>query len=89
MQNAQQQSPEGVVVQGQEQETKTGAWTNITGALGAKEALAFLQASDAPPPATLEETVAALVLTLHSWTRGHTIVLYDKTGPPYARTATC
>ena len=87
MQNAQQQSPEGVVVQGRA--TKTGAWTNLTGAPRAKEALAFIQESDAPPPATLEETAAALVLTLHSWTRGHTIVVHDKTGPPYARTATC
>ena len=87
MQNAQQQSPGGVVVQGRE--TKTGAWTNLTGAQHAKEALAFIQESDAPPPATLEETAAALVLTLHSWTRGHTIVLHDKTGPPCARTATC
>ena len=87
MQNAQQQSPEGVVVQGRE--TKPGAWTNLTGASGAQEALTFIQESDAPPPATLEETAAALVLTLHSWTRGHTIVLHDKTGPPYASTATC
>ena len=87
MQNAQQQSPEGVVVQGRE--TKTGAWTNLTGAPHAKEALAFIQESDAPPPATLEETAAGLVLTLHSWTRGHTTVRHDKTGPPYARTATC
>ena len=87
MQNAEQQSPEGVVVQGQE--TKAGAWTYLTGASHAKEALAFIQESDAPPPATLEETAAALVLTLHSWTRGPTIVLHDKTGPPYARTATC
>ena len=87
MQNAQQQSPEGVVVQGRE--TRTGAWTNLTGAPHAEEALAFIQESDAPPPATLEETAAALVLTLHSWTRGHTILLHDKTGPPYARTATC
>ena len=50
MQNAQQQSPEGVVVQGRE--TKTGAWTNLMGAPRAKEALAFIQQSDAPPPAT-------------------------------------
>ena len=85
--NAQQQSPEGVVVQGRE--TKTGAWTNLTQAPHAKEALDFIQESDALPPATLEETAEALVLTLHSWTRGHTIVLHDKTGPPYARTATC
>ena len=84
MQNAQQQSPEGVVVQGRE--TKTGAWTNLTGAPHAKELLAFIQESDTPPPATLEETAAALVLTLHSWTRGHTIILHDKTGPPYACT---
>ena len=87
MQNAQQQSPEGVVVQGRE--TKIGAWTNLTGAPHAKEALAFIQESDAPPPATLEETAAALVLTLHSLTRGHTIVLHDKTGCPYTRIATC
>ena len=73
----------------QGRETKTGAWTNLTGAPRAKEALAFIQESDALPPPTLEETAAALVLTLHSWTRGHTIVLHDKTGPPYARTATC
>ena len=87
MQNAQQQSPEGVVVQGRE--TKAGAWRNLTGAAHAKEALAFIQESDAPLPATLEETAAALVLTLHSWTRRHTNVLHDKTGPPYARTTTC
>ena len=87
MQKAQQQSPEGVVVQGHE--TKAGAWTNLTGDPHGKEALAFIQESDALPSATLEETAAALVLTLHSWTRGHTIVLHDKTGPPYARTATC
>ena len=87
MQNAQQQSLEGVVVQGRD--TKTGAWTNLTGAPHAKEGLASIQEFDAPPPATLEETAAALVLTLHSWRRGHTIVLHDKRGPPYARTATC
>ena len=87
MQNAQQQSPEVVVVQGLE--TKTGVWTNLNGAPRAKEALALIQESDAQPPATLEETAAALVLTLHSWTRRGTIVLHDKTGPPYARTATC
>ena len=85
--NAQQQSPEGVVVQGRE--TKTGAWTNLTRAPHAEEALDFIQESDAPPPEALEETAEALVLTLHSWTRGHTIVLHDKTGPPYARTGTC
>ena len=78
--NAQQQSPEGVVVQGRE--TKTGARTNLTRAPHAEEALDFIQESDAPPPATLEETAEALILTLHSWTRGHTIVLHDKTGPP-------
>ena len=89
--HAQQQSPEGVVVQGLEsgRETKTGAWTNLTRAPHAEEALDFIQETDALPPATLEETAEALVLTLHSWTRGHTIVLHDKTGPPYARTATC
>ena len=79
MQNAQQQSPEIVVVQGRE--IKTGAWTNLTEAPRAKEALAFIQESDAPAPATLEETAAALVLPLHSRTQGHTIVLHDKTGP--------
>ena len=78
MQNAQQQSTEGVVVQGRE--TKTGAWTNLTGAPRVQEALTFIQESDVPLPATLEETAAALILTLHSWTRGHTIVLHDKTG---------
>ena len=75
------------MVQGRE--TKTGAWTNLTGAPRAREALTFIRESDAPPPATLEETASALVLTLHSWTRGHTIVLHDKKAPPYARTATC
>ena len=64
-------------------------WTNLGGAPHAKDALAFIQESDASPPATLEETAAALVLTLHSRTRGHTIVLHDKMGPPYAHTATC
>ena len=43
MQNAQQQSPEGVVVQGRE--TKTGACTNLTGAPRAQEALTFIQQS--------------------------------------------
>ena len=46
-----------------------------------QEALTVIQESDAPPPASHEESAAALVLTLHSWTRGHTIVLHDKTGP--------
>ena len=87
IQNAHQQSPEGVVVQGRE--TKTGAWTNLPGSPCAQEALTFIQESDAPPPAIHEETAAALVLTLHSWTRGHTIVLHDKTAPPYASTTTC
>ena len=87
MQNAQQQPPEREVVQGRE--IKTGSWTNLTAALCAQEAPTFIQESDAPPPATLEETAAALVLTLLSWMRGHTIVLHDKTPPPYARTATC
>ena len=62
---------------------------NLAGSRHAQEALTFIQECDAPPPATHEETAAALVLTLHSWTRGQTIVLHDKTGPPYARTATC
>ena len=87
MQKAQQQSAEGVVVQGRE--TKTGAWTNFAASPRVQDALTFIQQSDTPPPATLEETAVALVLTLHSWTRGHTIVLHDKTAPPYARTATC
>ena len=87
MQNAQQQLPEGVVVQGRE--TKTGAWKNLTGAPRAQEALTFIEESDAPPSPTLAETGAALVLTLHSRTRGHTIVLHDRTGPPYVRTGTC
>ena len=87
IQNAHQQSPEGVVLQGRV--TNNGAWTNLGGSPRAQEALTFIQESDVPPPATQKETAAALVLTLHSWTRGHTIVLHDKTGPPYARTATC
>ena len=69
--------------------TKPGAWANLTGAPRAQVALSCIQESDAPPPATLEQTATALVLTLYSWTRGHTIVLDDKTGPNYARTATC
>ena len=87
IQNAHQQSPEGVVVQARV--TKTGAWTNLAGSPRAHEALTLIQESDVPPPATHKETAAALVLTLHSWTRGHTIVLHDKTAPPYACTATC
>ena len=79
MHNAQQQSPEAVVVQGRE--TQTGAWTNPAGAPRAQEALTFIQDSDAPPPATLEETAAALVLTPHSGMRGHMIVLHDKMAP--------
>ena len=75
------------MVQGRE--TKTRAWTNLTRAPHAEEALDFIQKSDPQLPATLKETAEALVLTLHSWTRGHTIVLHNKTGPPYARTATC
>ena len=73
----------------QGRETQTGGWTKLAGSLCAQEALIIIQESDPPPPATHEETAAALVLTLHSWTRGHTIVLHDKTAPPYARTATC
>ena len=73
----------------QGRETKNGAWTNLAGAPRGQEALTFIQESDAPPPASLEETAAGLILILHSWTRGHTIVLHHKTGPPYARTATC
>ena len=46
MQNDQQQSPEGVVVQGRE--TKTRAWTNLAGSPRAQEALTFNQQSDAP-----------------------------------------
>ena len=52
MQNTEQESPERMVVQGRK--TKTGAWTNLTGAPCAREALAFIQESDAQPPATLE-----------------------------------
>ena len=74
------------MVQGRE--TKTGAWTNLAGSPCAQQALTLIQESDAPPPETNEETAAALLLTLHSWMRGHTIVLHDKTAPPYARTAT-
>ena len=69
--------------------SKTGAWTNLAGSPHAQEALTFIQASDASLPATHEGTAAALVLTLHSTTWGQTTVLHDKTGPPYARTATC
>ena len=64
MQNAKQNSLEGVVVQGRK--TRTGASSNHIGAPRAQEALTSIQGSDAPPPATLEETAAALVLTLHS-----------------------
>ena len=64
MQNLQQQSPEGVVVQGRE--TKTGAWMNLAGAPRAQEAMTFIQESNTPPPAILQETAAALVLTLQS-----------------------
>ena len=87
IQDARQQSLEGAVVQGRV--SKTGAWTYLVGSPHTQEALTFIQESAAPLPATHKETAAALVLTLHSWTRGHTIVLHDKTGPPYARTATC
>ena len=87
IQDARQQSTEGVVVQGRI--SKTGAWTNLTGSPHAQEALTFIQESDGPPPATHKETAAALVLTLHIRTRGHPIVLHDETAPPYARTATC
>ena len=69
--------------------SKTWAWTNLAGTPHTQEALTFIQESDATPPATHEETAAALFLTLHSWTRSHTIVPHDKTGPPYAATATC
>ena len=87
IQSAHQQLPERLMAQGGV--SKTGAWTNLAGSSRPQEALTFIQESDASSPATHEETVAALVPTLHSWTRGHTIVLHDKTGPPYARTATC
>ena len=50
IQNANQQSSEGVVVQGRV--TKTGAWTNLAGSPSAQEASTFIQESDAPPPAT-------------------------------------
>ena len=62
--------------------SKTAAWTNIAGSTHAQEALTFIQESDARPPVTHEETAAALVLTLHSWTRGHTIVLHEKKRAP-------
>ena len=68
--------------------SKTGDWTNLAGSPRAQEALTLIQESDAPPQATYEETAAALFLALHNWTPGHTIVLHDKTPPPYARTAT-
>ena len=80
IQNARQQSTEGVVVQGRV--SKTGAWTNLAASPHAQEALIFIQETDAPPPATHKDTAAALLLTLHSWTWGHTIVLHDKTGAP-------
>ena len=87
IQNAHQQSQEGVVVQGGV--SKTGAWTNLAGSPRAQEALTFIQESDAPPPATHQETATSLVLTLHSWTQGHTNVLHEKMCPPCASTATC
>ena len=87
IQKAHLQSLEGVVVQGRV--SKTGASTNLAESPQAQEALTFIQESVAAPPANNEETAAAVVLTLHCWTRGHNIVLHDKTGPPYARTATC
>ena len=87
IQNAHQQSLEGVVVPGRV--PKTGAWTNLAGSRHLQEALMFIQESEAPLPATHEQTAAALVLTLHSWTRGDSILLQDKTGLSYARTATC
>ena len=80
IQDAHQQSPKGVVVQGRV--SKTGAWTKLAGSPHAQEALTFIRESYAPRPATHEETAAALVLTLHSWTQSHTIVLHDKTAPP-------
>ena len=75
-----QQSPEGVVVQ--RQVSKTGSWTNLAGSRHAQQAFTLNQESDATPPATHVETAAALVLTLHSWTRGHTIVLHEKISTP-------
>ena len=51
--------------------------------------LEHIQESDEPLPAECEEAALILVLTLQSWTWGHTITLRDKTGPPYACTATC
>ena len=87
IQDARLQSPEGVVVQGRV--SKTGTWTNLARTAHAQEALTFIQESDAQPPATHEQTAAPNVLTLHSWTRGQAIILHDKTGPPYARTAPC
>ena len=50
------------MVQGRE--TKTGAWTNLTRAPHAEEALDFIQESDATPPATLEETAGFFLCLL-------------------------
>ena len=61
----------------------------LTDARHAQEAFDHIQQSDDPPPAECEEAAPILVLTLHSWTWGHTITVRDPTGPPYARTATC
>ena len=87
MEAAQQRPPEGLVVQGCV--SRTGSWMELAGAQHAQEALDYIQESDGQPPSTHEQTAAGLILAVHSWTWNHTITLNDKTGPSYARTATC
>ena len=87
MQEAHKQPPTGVITQGQL--SKTASWREVTEAQHAQEALDHIQQLHDPPPAECEEAALILVLTLHSWTWGHTITLHEKTGPPYAPTVTC
>ena len=87
MQEARQKPTTGVVTQGQV--SKTGCWMELTEARHVQEPLDHIQKSDGPPPTAYKEAAIIIILTLHSWTYNDTITLDDKTGPPYARTATC
>ena len=85
MQEARKQLPIGVITQGQ----LSNSWMALINPQHAQEALDHIQELDDPLRTECEEAALILTLTLHSWTWSPSITLHDKTGPCYARSATC
>ena len=87
MQGAHKRPPTGLITPGRL--SKTASWIELTEAIHAQEDLDQIQQLDDPLPTGCQDAALIFILTPHSRTCNHTITLDDKTGLPYARTATC